>query len=75
MARQLIIAALISVGLLMGNGFGQKKDGRPEVQMPGTFRGSDTIPTDAASLGDLKWFDVFKDEELQRLVKTAVERN
>jgi multidrug efflux system outer membrane protein len=30
---------------------------------------------EAASIGDVKWFDVFKDEQLQTLIRTALERN
>ena len=32
-------------------------------------------PAQAASIADLKWFDVFKDEKLQELIRTALERN
>src|SRR5439155_19013294 len=49
---------------------------RPAIKTPDTFRGADAVaPTDQASIGDLKWFEVFKDEELQRLVKTAMVQN
>jgi multidrug efflux system outer membrane protein len=44
---------------------------------PAVFRGSGsgTAPTDPTSLADLKWFEVFKDERLQEMVRTALERN
>jgi outer membrane protein, multidrug efflux system len=32
-------------------------------------------PAQAASLADLKWWEVFQDEDLQRLIRTAIERN
>src|SRR5207249_3274764 len=32
-------------------------------------------PPQAASLADLKWFEIFKDEKLQELVRTALEQN
>src|SRR5690349_20698701 len=55
---------------------GQKKYERPPVNTPDTFRGSDSpAPPDADSIGDLKWFEVFKDEQLQKLVRTAKEQN
>lgn len=73
--KKQLIAAMIALGLLAGNNFGQKKYQRPEVQPPITFRGIETTTPDAASIGDLKWFEVFKDEELQKLVKTAMLRN
>jgi outer membrane protein, multidrug efflux system len=49
---------------------------RPVVKPPDVFRGAD--PTSASaptSLADLKWFDVFKDEKLQELIRTALARN
>src|SRR5690349_7009029 len=46
---------------------------RPSVSTPDVFRGTadPNAPPDAHSLADLKWFDVFKDPQLQDLVKTA----
>lgn len=68
--------AVIVVSLLAGNVAGQKKYERPAVQTPDKFRGADTVvPTDQTSIGDLKWFEVFKDEELQKLVRTAMIQN
>src|SRR5437868_3751679 len=70
------IVAVIVVSLLAGSAAGQKKYERPAVKTPDTFRGADaTAPTDQTSIGDLKWFEVFKDEELQKLVRTAMVRN
>jgi multidrug efflux system outer membrane protein len=61
---------------LSGSVAGQKKYERPEVKGPDTFRGSDAVAsTDANSIGDLKWFDVFKDAELQKLIRTAMAQN
>jgi len=54
---------------------GQKKYQRPLVKTPDTFRGADgSSASDQTSIGDLKWFEVFKDEELQKLVRTAMVR-
>src|SRR5258707_11279289 len=75
MQKQFIIA-LIVVSLLAGSVAGQKKYERPAVKTPDTFRGADAVaPTDQTSIGDLKWFEVFKDEELQKLVRTAMIQN
>ena len=75
MSERLITAVLI-VSLLGGSVIGQKKYERPAVKTPDTFRGTDVaLPTDQNSIGDLKWFEVFKDEELQRLVRTAMQQN
>jgi outer membrane protein, multidrug efflux system len=48
---------------------------RPAVQVPQTFRAPQTPPATPASLADLKWFEVFKDEQLQQLVRTALTQN
>ena len=73
MTKQLILATVI-VSLLGGSIVGQKKTDRPPI--PSTFRGIDaTAPADQTSIGDLKWFEVFKDEELQNLVRTAMVQN
>ncbi len=70
------ITAIVIVSLLTGGVAGQKKYERPLVKTPDTFRGVDaTSPTDQASIGDLKWFEVFKDEALQKLVRTAIVQN
>ncbi len=72
---QLMIAVIV-VSLLVSSVVGQKKYERPAIKTPDTFRGADAVaPTDQTSIGDLKWFEVFKDEELQKLVRTAVIQN
>jgi len=46
------------------------------VAAPETFRGAPNPPAaDSTSLADLKWFEVFKDAQLQELVKTALTGN
>src|ERR1051326_1070769 len=44
-----------------------------QVKTPDTFRGSEGV--DQNSIGDLKWFEVFKDQQLQQLVRTAMVQN
>lgn len=74
-AKRFVVAVLV-FSLLAGSASGQKKDARPTVATPVTFRGADaTAPTEQSSIGDLKWFEVFKDEELQKLVRTATAQN
>jgi outer membrane protein, multidrug efflux system len=50
---------------------------RPAVTSPETFRGSAATgaAADLTSLADLKWFEVFKDERLQGMVRTALVQN
>ena len=60
-----IAVAALSAGCTMGPDYK-----RPVVNPPAAFRGAST--TDAASLADLKWFEVFRDETLTELVNTAL---
>src|ERR1700741_1590527 len=70
------LVATIVISLLVSTSLGQKKDQRPFVKTPDTFRGADgSSAPDQPSIGDLKWFEVFKDEELQKLVRTAMVQN
>ena len=51
---------------------------RPKTEIPGGFRGAPaTVPGAASSesLGDVKWWDVFQDEQLQSLIRTALKQN
>lgn len=48
---------------------------RPPVDLPTAHRGAVPQATTAASLADLKWFEVFRDETLTNLVTTALEQN
>jgi multidrug efflux system outer membrane protein len=49
---------------------------RPEVDVPPAFRGVGLDPAmDPRSLGDLAWWSIFQDEELQALLRTALEAN
>jgi len=71
-----VSTAVIIVSLLASSVSGQKTSAPPQVTIPDTFRGEDsTTLTNQTSIGDLKWFDIFKDEELQKLVRTAMVRN
>ena len=51
---------------------------RPKVEVPGEYRGMPAAGPGAASaesLGDAKWWTVFQDEQLQALVRTALQQN
>jgi len=74
MWKQLIAAACllsVSAGPLVG----QKQYQRGGIKTPDTFRAGESFGRDQASIGDLKWFEVFKDEELQKLIRTAMIQN
>jgi outer membrane protein, multidrug efflux system len=47
---------------------------RPAIETPATYR-SAAAETSSASLADLQWFDLFRDETLTQLVKTALQQN
>jgi outer membrane protein, multidrug efflux system len=65
--------ALIVLNLVTGSTAGQKKTQSP-VPTPDHFRSGEAAP-DQNSIGDLKWFEVFKDAELQSLIRTAMQNN
>ncbi len=51
---------------------------RPKTNAPGQYRGAPSaVPVAASSesLGDAKWWKVFQDEQLQALIRTALEQN
>lgn len=62
---------LISI-LLSSNVAAQQKQLAP-VKTPDVFRGE--VTPGQSSIGDLKWFEVFKDPELQTLIRTAIIQN
>ena len=65
------------IALLSNLAMGQKKVYQPPaVQTPTVYRADDaTSRPGAQSFGDLKWFEVFKDEQLQLLIRTAIAQN
>jgi multidrug efflux system outer membrane protein len=51
---------------------------RPKVDVPQSYRGSDGVKPAAegqTSFANLPWWEVFQDEELQKLIRTALEQN
>ncbi|HEY7303165.1 MAG TPA: efflux transporter outer membrane subunit [Bryobacteraceae bacterium] len=69
------LTVLIAAGWLTGCAVGPNYH-RPTVQIPQTFRAPEPLPAPQAnSFADLKWWEVFKDEELQQLVKAALAQN
>ena len=77
--KQAIILLLI-LSLALTAAFGQKKPKvkkkkyeRPQVQMPADLdRSAPAAQRDPQTLADLKWFEVFKDEKLQELIREAL---
>jgi outer membrane protein, multidrug efflux system len=51
---------------------------RPVAQLPEAYRAAaptDALAADQPSLGDQKWWEVFQDEQLQELIRTALRQN
>jgi multidrug efflux system outer membrane protein len=70
-ATVVLIAAAWMAGCTVGPNYH-----RPAVQVPQNFRAPDPLPApQAESFANLKWWEVFKDPDLQELVKTALQQN
>jgi multidrug efflux system outer membrane protein len=51
---------------------------RPVVAVPETYRGAaapDPAASDSVSIGDQAWWDVFQDDQLRQLIRTALQQN
>jgi multidrug efflux system outer membrane protein len=71
-----MLIALLLAGLIHPVAVGQKYE-RPKVTTPVTLdRTAPPQPQpDSQTLADLKWFEVFKDEKLQELIREALAHN
>jgi multidrug efflux system outer membrane protein len=69
--------AAAALGVLAGCSAGPRhRSVAPAITPPPVFRGaSGPEASEAASLADLKWFEVFEDRQLQELIRTALVRN
>ena len=64
-------AAMLWAGCTVGPNYK-----RPAVEAPATFRAPAPLPEPpAGSLANLRWFEVFQDEQLQTLIRTALAQN
>src|SRR5580658_5322125 len=73
--RHRLIAVLIATSFLTNCTLGPDYH-PPSVQVPQAFHAPEPLPgSQAASFPDLTWWQVFRDEELQSLIKTALEQN
>ena len=69
----LLLVVLLTAGCAVGPNYK-----RPSVDVPGTYRGAtppEAAPAAAESLGDQKWWEVFQDQQLQGLIRTALQQN
>ncbi len=66
-----LAAALLMPGCLRGPNYS-----RPKIDIPPAYRGADNAAASAPeSLGSAAWWTVFQDQELQKLIRAALERN
>jgi multidrug efflux system outer membrane protein len=73
--RPLLIAIAAGTIVLAGCTVGPNYS-RPPVQTPANFRAPAPLPPpESASLADLKWFEVFHDQQLQELIRVALKQN
>ena len=65
------VAAVTLAGCTVGPNYK-----RPQVAVPQSFRAPEPLPeSQGASLADLKWFEVFRDPQLDDLIKVALVQN
>jgi multidrug efflux system outer membrane protein len=67
-----LFAFLLCIFALAGCTVGPRYQ-RPKVDAPEKFRGDAAAPTN--SLGDIPWWELFRDETLQVLIRTALTNN
>jgi multidrug efflux system outer membrane protein len=74
MRFRLTLASLATI-FLAGCAVGPNYE-RPLVKTPANFRAPDPLPApQATSMADLKWWEVFKDDKLQDLIRAALVAN
>jgi multidrug efflux system outer membrane protein len=72
--RTQIVLSLIVASVLSGCTMGPAYK-RPTVAVPQTYRGAEVQSGDQPSFADAKWWQVFDDPELQKLIRTALTDN
>jgi outer membrane protein, multidrug efflux system len=72
-AMSMLAGCSLAVGCAVGPNYH-----RPAVQTPATFRdanGNHSVDPQTASYADLPWWQVFRDPQLQDLIRTALKQN
>lgn len=74
--RLLIALSLAAVSMVLAGCTVGPNYKRPSANVPESFRGAaaDVQPS-VTSLADQKWWDVFQDQQLQALIRTALQQN
>ena len=69
--RALLSVAFVLAGCAVGPDYS-----RPKLPVPPDFRGQPPdVPVSEQSIGDLAWWEVFQDDTLQKLLRTALDAN
>ena len=66
---------VLTLPLLLAGCTMHPKYKRPEVNVPVVYRDETLSGAQGNSLGDAKWWEVFQDQELQKLIRTALQEN
>ena len=69
---------LCTLGIFLGGCTVGPNYKRPNTDAPTAYRGltaEEAAGASTQSLGDQKWWEVFQDEQLQKLIRTALEQN
>ncbi|MBS1850328.1 MAG: efflux transporter outer membrane subunit [Acidobacteria bacterium] len=66
---------MLAFPLLLAGCSLQPKYKRPDVSLPAVYRNERPQDAQAQALGDSKWWEVFQDQELQGLIRTALQQN
>jgi len=72
-----IVALLSAVALSVGCAVGPNYK-KPAVAVPAAYRGltpEEAAKTESASIGDQKWWEIFQDDQLRTLIRTALQQN
>ena len=71
------IAGIACIAMLAGGCTVGPNYKKPVANVPPTYHGLDAGRGDrtAASAGDQKWFDVYQDQQLRSLIRTAIQQN
>ena len=84
MRKRLALSARVSLGIALCSLVAGCTTGpnykKPAVSVPPSFRGlapedASTANSSAASRGDEKWWEVYQDQQLQALIRTAIAQN
>ena len=71
--RKLLVSSFVALSSLLAGCVVGPNYKRPAVAVPSAYRGA--TPSSAASLGNEKWWQVFHDPALEKLIHTAIAQN